>query len=85
MHPWLEKAPLNGATCIAWILQGPLDFTSELNWALFYAGADGVRDAFLDLWEFLASEAPCRQLPCMILHRVRAGMHGESSLCRGRA
>ena len=51
----MEKQPLNGHTCIAWILQGPLDFSSELNWALFYAGADGVRDRFLDLWEFLAS------------------------------
>ena len=32
MHPWLEKMPMNGLTCIAWILQGPLDVTNELNW-----------------------------------------------------
>jgi hypothetical protein len=32
VHPWLEKMPLNGLTCIAWILQGPLDVTNELNW-----------------------------------------------------
>ena len=69
MHPWMEKMPLNGKTCIAWILQGPLDLSSELNWALFYAGKDGIRDSFLNLWEFLASTAiPLCSPPCLQLH-----------------
>ena len=37
------------------LLQGPFDVASKLNWKLFYAGENGVRDRFLDMWEYLAS------------------------------
>ena len=75
MPELLQKPPLGGMYCIAWILQGPFDVASKLNWKLFYAGENGVRERFLDLWEYLASELPwmCRllimqQLPTLLLH-----------------
>nr|QOL01077.1 putative extracellular protein CSOL_010 [Pseudococcomyxa simplex] len=54
VDPILQKNPWNGPTCVAWILQGPFDVASKLNWKLFYAGENGVRDRFLDMWEYLA-------------------------------
>jgi hypothetical protein len=55
-HPLLLKPPLNGWTCAAWILQGPFDLVGIANWKLFFAGANGVRDRFLEMWEYLAGE-----------------------------
>ena len=59
MPQLLQKPPLGGVYCIAWILQGPFDIASKLNWRLFYAGENGVRERFLDMWEYLAREHPC--------------------------
>ena len=67
MPQLLQKPPLGGVYCIAWILQGPLDAASWLNWSLFYAGEGGVRDRFLDLWEYLA-RAPPRN--CQLVHMM---------------
>ena len=54
VNPLLEKPPTNGALCTAWILQGPFDLSTWLNWYMFYQGAQGVRGRFLDMWEYLA-------------------------------
>ena len=54
MNPLLEKPPTNGALCTAWILQGPFDVSTWLNWYMFYQGQQGVRGRFLDMWEYLA-------------------------------
>ena len=54
MNPLLTKPPENNALCTAWILQGPFDVSTWLNWYMFYQGSQGVRTAFLDLWEYLA-------------------------------
>ena len=52
----LTKPPTNGALCTAWILQGPFDLSTWLNWYMFYNGQQGVRDSFLNLWEYLAGD-----------------------------
>ena len=54
VNPLLEKPPTNGALCTAWILQGPFDVSTWLNWYMFYQGQQGVRGRFLDMWEYLA-------------------------------
>lgn len=54
MNPLLTKPPTNGDLCTAWILQGPFDLSTWLNWYMFYQGSQGVRNSFLNLWEYLA-------------------------------
>ena len=54
VNPLLTKPPTNGDFCTAWILQGPFDLSTWLNWYMFYQGSQGVRNSFLDLWEYLA-------------------------------
>ena len=56
VNPLLTKPPENNALCTAWILQGPFDLSTWLNWWMFYQGSQGVRNSFLDLWEYLAGE-----------------------------
>ncbi|CAK0783442.1 hypothetical protein CVIRNUC_006641 [Coccomyxa viridis] len=56
VNPLLEKPPTNGALCTAWILQGPFDVSTWLNWYMFYQGQQGVRGRFLDMWEYLAEK-----------------------------
>ena len=56
VNPLLEKPPTNGALCTAWILQGPFDVSTWLNWYMFYQGQQGVRGRFLDMWEYLAGD-----------------------------
>lgn len=78
VDPLLMKPPLNGWTCAAWILQGPFDVIAKLNWHLFYAGEGGVRDRFLDMWEYLARESSS--------HRpLTAGVLQHSGMARGRS
>ncbi len=54
MEEVLEKPPLNGVTCIAWILTANFDLVGQQAWKAFFAGQGGVRDAFLGLSETLA-------------------------------
>ncbi|CAL5220637.1 g2681 [Coccomyxa viridis] len=54
VNPLLTKPPTNGVFCTAWILQGPFDLSTWLNWYMFYQGSEGVRNSFLDMWEYLA-------------------------------
>lgn len=86
VDPVLEKPPQNGVTCAAWILQTPFDLPGQENWSLFYAGQNGVRDAFLDLWEFLAGvfpvsshlSMPSNRTICTCMHVVHAMTYQRS-------
>ena len=64
----LEKPPLNGITCIAWILTANFDLVGQQAWKNFFAGKGGVRDAFLALWDILAGAraAPCHSAPAKL-------------------
>ena len=68
VNPLLEKPPTNGALCTAWILQGPFDVSTWLNWYMFYQGQQGVRGRFLDMWEYLAGAVSSGSL---LLHSHR--------------
>ena len=70
MSPALEKPPQNGITCIAWILTDQFDIAGQESWKRFYAGQGGVRDRFLDLWEFLAGVCPSPSSQAVAQDRV---------------
>ncbi len=65
VNPLLTKPPENNALCTAWILQGPFDVSTWLNWYMFDQGSQGVRSAFLDLWEYLAGKGALTDLISM--------------------
>ena len=91
MNPLLTKPPTNGVFCTAWILQGPFDLSTWLNWYMFYQGSEGVRNSFLDMWEYLAGNTFCiaqtswhRTRTFTLLQGAACGT-GELPLCPLRA
>lgn len=38
---------------------GAFDLSTWLNWYMFYQGSEGVRNSFLDMWEYLAGNTFC--------------------------